>query len=162
MRSVLRARDRARGSTVIEFALVALFFLSLIFASFNFFFWTFAKAALHSAVREGTRYAITGKTVSQMGQDDSIRKVVKDNAFGLLNSASAAATIRVDYYAVDGSGVTPSNQAGNFVVVSVVNYEPVAIAPVLGFQYPIRLSVRAVDKLEPFPGLPPPRTLPPP
>jgi len=147
---------------VIEFAMVAIFFMSLIFVSFNFFFWTFAKAALHSAVREGVRYAITGRTAPQLGQDDSIRQVVKDNAFGLLDSASAAETITVEYYAADGSGLTPSNEAGSFVVVSVVNYEPVEIAPLIGFQYPVRLNVRAVDKVEPFPGLPPPRTLPPP
>ncbi len=49
-------RCRSSGSAVVEFALVALIFLSIIFVSLNFFFWVFAKAALHSAVREGARY----------------------------------------------------------------------------------------------------------
>jgi Flp pilus assembly protein TadG len=152
-------RCGSSGSAVVEFALIALFFLSIIFLSFNFFFWMFAKAALHSAVREGARYAITGRTSPLLGQDDSIRQVVKDNAFGLLNSASAAGTITVQYFAADGSGSTASNAAGSIVVISVSNYTPDTIAPLFGFQYPIRISVRAVDKVEPFPGSPPPRTL---
>ena len=146
---------------MVEFALTALLFLTIIFASFNFFYWTFAKAALHSAVREGARYAITGQTTPPFGQDDSIRQVVKANAFGLLNSAPASA-ITVEYSAADGSGPTGSNAAGTIVVVSVLNFTPDAIAPLFGFQYPISLSVRAVDKVEPFPGAAPARTLPPP
>jgi Flp pilus assembly protein TadG len=155
-----RAEKRTGGQALIEFALVALMFLAIIFVSFNFFFWTFTKAALHNAVREGVRYAITGRTTASLGQDDSIRQIVKENAFGLLNSASAMDTIKVEYFAAEGTGSTESNAAGNIVVVSILNYTPAAIAPVFGFQYPIRISVRAVDKVEPSSGLPPPRTLP--
>ena len=151
-------RRRSSGSALVEFALVALFFLSTIFLSFNFFFWMFAKAALHSAVREGARYAITGRTSPLLGQDDSIRQVVKDNAFGLLSSGSTPITI--EYFASDGSGSTTSNAAGGIVVVSVLNYTPATIAPLFGYKYPIGINVRAVDKVEPFPGTPPPRTLP--
>jgi Flp pilus assembly protein TadG len=146
---------RSSGSAVVEFALVALLFLSIIFVSFNFFFWVFTKAALHSAVREGARYAITGQTTGSH-QDASIRQVVRNNAFGLLNSAPDSA-ITVEYFAVDGSGSTTSNAAGNIIVVSVLNFTPATIAPLFGFRYPISLNVRAVDKVEPFSGTPQPR-----
>jgi hypothetical protein len=147
------------GSALVEFALIALLFLSIVFVSFNFFFWVFAKAALHSAVREGARYAITGQTSPLVGQDASIRQVVRDNAFGLLNSAPASA-ITVEYFAADGSGPTASNAAGNIVVVSVLSFTPATISPLFGFAYPISLSVRAVDKVEPFSGAAPARTPP--
>jgi Flp pilus assembly protein TadG len=150
---------RRRGQALLEFALIALLFLSLVFVSLNFFFWTFAKAAVHSAVREGARYAITGRTNPLLGQDASIRQVVRNNAFGLLNSAPDS-SITVEYFAADGSGATSSNAAGNIVVVSVVNYTPNAIAPLLGFQNSIHLSVRAVDKVEPYGGVAPARTSP--
>jgi Flp pilus assembly protein TadG len=138
----------------VEFALVALLFLSIVFLSFNFFFWMFAKAALHNAVREGARYAITGQTTGPH-QDESIRQVVRDNAFGLLKPADS---ITVAYFAADGSS-TSSNAAGNVIVVSVPNYTPAKIAsPLLSLfmsQLPSGMSVSAVDKVEPFSGAPP-------
>jgi Flp pilus assembly protein TadG len=148
-----------RGSELVEFALIALFFFSTVFLAFNFFFYVFAKAAVQHAVREGVRYAITGKTLNpQTGQDASIKQVVQDAAFGLLDSDSDK--ILVEYYAASGSGATALNDPGNIVVVSVVSYSPPSIAPVMGFSFPIQFTARAVDKVEPFPGQPPPRTLP--
>jgi Flp pilus assembly protein TadG len=147
-----RARNHAKGAALVEFALVALMFLSIVFVSFNFFFWTFAKAALHHAVREGSRYAITGKTTGG-SQDASIRQVVRDNAFGLLTAANS---IAVDYYTPDGTSTT-SNAAGNVVVVSVLNYTPASIAPLFGIRVPGGMTVRAVDKVEPYPGASPTR-----
>ena len=147
-----KARCQAKGAASVEFALVALMFLSIVFVSFNFFFWTFAKAALHHAVREGARYAITGRTTGG-SQDASIRQVVRDNAFGLLTPANS---ITVDYYAPDGT-FTTSNAAGNVVVVSVLNYTPTTIAPLFGVQVPGGMTIRAVDKVEPYPGAPPTR-----
>jgi Flp pilus assembly protein TadG len=135
---------------MVEFALVAVMFLSLVCVSFNFFFWTFAKAALHNAVREGARYAIIGQTSGSSGQDAAIRQVVRNNSFGLLSSTD---TITLAYFATDGSSTT-SNEAGNIVVISVLNYTPATIAPLFGFSYPIHISVSAVDKVEPFSGAP--------
>jgi Flp pilus assembly protein TadG len=149
-----------RGSSVLEFALVSVLFLSIVFVTFNFFFWVYAKAALHNAVREGVRYAITGRTKPSMGQDNAIKSVVADNAFGLLSSPSDAAKISVDYYSADGSGTSADNSAGNIVMISVRGYTPPTIAPVFGFSLPIRLTVRAIDKVEPFPGAPARRVLP--
>ena len=151
-----RACFRARGSALVEFALVALLFLSIVFLSFNFFFWTFAKAALHNAVREGARYAITGQT-SGSSQDSSIRQVVRNNAFGLL-AATPDSSIQMDYYTPDGT-LTTSNAAGNIIVVSVVGFTPATIAPsiLLGFPMSSGMSARAVDKVEPYSGAPPTR-----
>lgn len=147
------AGRRTKGTASVEFALVALLFLCIVFLSFNFFFWTFAKAALHHAVREGARYAITGQTAGG-SQDAAIKQVVRDNAFGLLTLADS---ITVTYYAPDGTS-TSSNAAGNVVVVSVLDYTPATIAPLLfGFQVPSGMTVRAVDKVEPYPGAPPSR-----
>jgi len=78
-----------------------------------------------------------------------------------LNS-SPDGTISVEYFAADGSGSTQANDAGNIVVVSVQGYSPATIAPVFGVRFPVSITVRAVDKVEPFSGVPPARTLPPP
>lgn len=145
-----------RGSTLVEFALVALFFFLTAFTIFTFSFFVFTKAALGNAVREGARYGITGQTAPSMGQDASIQQVVMDNALGLLNGQSGLITIQ--YYAADGSGATTSNAAGNILVVSVNNYPLIPLAQV--WSSPLSVSVSAVEKVEPFPGAPPPRTLP--
>jgi len=68
--------------------------------------------------------------------------------------------IKVQYYASDGTGVTASNAAGNIIVVSVVNYPALPIAPLFGRAFHYLVNVAAVDKVEPFPGSPPLRTLP--
>jgi Flp pilus assembly protein TadG len=143
----------------VEFAIVSLLFLFTSFTIFNFSFWVFLKTALRQAVREGSRYAITGQTGSS-GQDAAIKQRVKDNAFHLLDSPADAARIRVEYYAADGSGLTGSNAAGNIVVVSVENYPAFPIAPMFWNAMNINMTVRSVDKVEPFPGAPPARTLP--
>jgi Flp pilus assembly protein TadG len=146
-----------RGTAIIEFALVAVLFLSVIFLSFNFFFWAFARAALQNAVREGVRYAATGQTDVKVGQDAAVRSVVKYHALGLLKSVPDS-QILIQYYLSDGSGTAVSggnsNAAGNIIVISVLNFKPATIAPIFGVTYPVNLSVRAVDRVEPFGGAP--------
>jgi hypothetical protein len=65
--------------------------------------------------------------------------------------------IKVRYYLAEGSGETSNNAAGNLVVVSVEDYRVFSIAPVFRTAKPWSLTVSAVDKVEPFPGVPPAR-----
>ena len=61
IRKNIRRRDRRRGNAALEFALVGIAFLGLMFAQFDFIFPLFVKATLNFAVRQGARYAITGQ-----------------------------------------------------------------------------------------------------
>ena len=56
-----------------EFALVFIPFLVILMAIFDFSFALFTRVALHNAVREGVRYAITANTQAGVGHDQSIK-----------------------------------------------------------------------------------------
>lgn len=131
--------------------------MAMIFAAFDFSYGIFVKATLHHAVREGVRFAISGRTLPGMPHDPSVKQIVKQNALSLLNSEENAATIHIDYYTATGFGATANNAAGNIVVVSVRNYQVRPVAPLLRASTPYNITVTALDKMEPFPGAPPPR-----
>jgi Flp pilus assembly protein TadG len=152
-----RQGNTRRGNAIVEFALVFVVFMAIIFAAFDFSYAIFVKATLHHAVREGVRYAISGRTLPGLGHDASIKQVVKDNALALLNGPEGDELIKVNYYLADGFGATPNNAAGNIVVVSVEDYQVAPVGPLLRAANPITLTVSALDKMEPFPGAAPPR-----
>ena len=60
----------------------------------------FAQVTLQSAVRQGVRYAVTGQTMSGMGQDASIRSVVQHAAVGFLPATQASSQIAINYYSL--------------------------------------------------------------
>lgn len=148
------ARDERRGSAVLEFALVGTVFLALLFSIFDFTFPIYAKATLHYAVRAGARYAITGETESGLGHDASIKSVVREHSFGLLEPADDE-LITLQYYDYDGNATT-ENDPGNLLVLSIENYEIVRFAPIQWSADAFSITVAASDRLEPF-TTPPPR-----
>ena len=152
-------RPRAQnGNAMVEFAFVFLPLLALVIGAFDFSYAIFVKATLHHAVREGVRFAITGRLLpGESYHDESIRKVVKRNALGLLNSTANYNRIQINYYLADGLGSTPNNAAGNIVVVKVASYPVLPVASLLRSPNPFDLTVSATDKMEPFPGAAPPR-----
>ncbi len=152
-----RHRPRRNGNALVEFALVFVVFMAIIFAAFDFSFAIFVKATLHHAVREGVRFAISGRTLPGKAHDPSIKQVVKDNALSLLNDPALDSKIQIRYYLADGFGATPNNAAGNIIVVSVEDYQVLPVGPLLRAANPISLTVSALDKMEPFPGSAPAR-----
>ena len=161
-RGIAPLSSNCRGAAMVEFSLVFLLFLSWILGTFTFCFWLFTQAILQNAVREGVRYAVTGRTQTGLGQDDSIKGVVKANALGFLNDPANDEKIIIEYYAADGSA-TAANDPGNLVMVAVEGYpiDSVVQNPLFALGNPITLTVRVVDKMEPFP-VTPVRQLPPP
>jgi Flp pilus assembly protein TadG len=60
-KSMPRIRLRSqRGTTVVEFALVAVIFFTLFFAVMEFGFMFWSNLTMQHAVREGARYAVVG------------------------------------------------------------------------------------------------------
>lgn len=105
-----------RGSTIVEFAVVAMLLLSVMFACFEFDRMLLTYTSLANAARAGARYAIvhgnTGGIVSGPGDDPaSVITVVKRMAvMGLLKTDSLVVRVRYP----DGN-----NEPGSRVTVTV-------------------------------------------
>jgi len=156
--------SRRRGAAYIEFGLVFVLFITFIFAAFDFAFAVFTRGTLHHAVRAGVRFAITAQMEDGFGHDDSIRNIVKSNALGLIDTEEEFNHINIEYFraACTGDCSSAFNNPGNIVVVSVQDFPVQPVASIMGLVDSYYINVAAVDKMEPFPGSPPPRTLPPP
>jgi Flp pilus assembly protein TadG len=79
-------RAKKNGQTTVEFALAALLLFSMLFAIVDFAFLFYVNLTMQHAVREGTRYAVTGQK-PQPGSDrraELIQKI-KDSSNGLYD-----------------------------------------------------------------------------
>lgn len=144
-------RRGRRGQTMVEFALCFLLFLGTVFGFAQVGMAIWIKTTLHHAVREAGRFAITGRTVSGLGHDASIRQVVTRNAAGLIDPAQADSLITIEYFDRDGSP-TANNDGGNTLALAIADYPiPLLVpAPLSYAGSPMTVSVRTVDRLEPF------------
>ena len=154
-RKKIRRRDRRRGNAALEFALVGIAFLGLMFAQFDFIFPLFVKATLNFAVRQGARYAITGQVNPGRNQRHSVKTVVENNAAGLLNGMRS--NIKVRFYDPGTGAEHTDNGPGNIVKVSVEGYDVPRVAPISWAPGAVSLNVTAVDRVEPYAGPVPPR-----
>lgn len=127
--------------------------LALVLAIFDFSFALFLRSTFQHAVREGTRYAVTGQTQAGMGQDASIKAVVQANALSFLSGSAGAEKIHIRYYVPGTLAETQSNTGGNIVEVSVEGYLWSWVAPVLRAGLPpLTIQARSSDRVEPSPG----------
>jgi Flp pilus assembly protein TadG len=164
-------KQKQRGSEMLEFTLVLLPLLGLLFLLLDVSWAVYTRSTLQYAVAQGVRYAVTSQTISGLGQKDSIRTIVQKNAFGRLGADSAApawASIQVHFYLPDGTDV--SNKPGGngqqngvypLVEVSVESisqktFMPTVRIPGLVTLAPIVMSARAWDRMEASPITGPP------
>ena len=84
LRLLRRYRKNEKGTTAVEFALVSIVFLTIIFAIFEAarIFWTLNT--MQYAVEAGTRYVLTNTEAS----DDDIKTQVLNNVNGIETSAT--------------------------------------------------------------------------
>ncbi len=95
-----------RGATIVEFAIIAslLFTLLLTIADFGQLFWT--NLTMQHAVREGTRYAVTGSTslastpAAADARCQAALAKIREQSMGLYDKVDA----RVQFKTVDESG----------------------------------------------------------
>jgi Flp pilus assembly protein TadG len=161
-------RRKERGAETLEMALCLLPFIGLNCLIVSISWAVFTKSTLQHAVAEGVRYAITSQTMTGMGQDASIKEVVRQNSMGFVNNENLN-KVTIQYYQVNPTtgDLTPtlSNLGGNIVEVSVVDFSYGPLAPILKWvgkpesSHPVgTFSVRASDKMEGSPGgIPPTR-----
>jgi Flp pilus assembly protein TadG len=151
--TTLKKRTRAqRGSQTVEFGLVIVPLFAFMLLIMDIAWAVFSKAALQHAVREGTRYAVTYRTMTGLGQDASIKSIVQQNAMGMLNGSSGASLVSIQYYTPDTLTATASNAAGNVVEVSVTGYSLAPLGPLMRSNTPLSLSVSSSDRTESCPG----------
>lgn len=134
----------SHGSGLVEFALVLPLLLSLIFGIFEFGRLSFSHLTARHAVAEATRYAVTGRhmtdpsTGEPIARSESIRRVVRSN----VGRLAIADSIVID--PPDGGG------PDEIVTVSVAftyRYFLPGLEEVLP---PVDFKVRTAMKNEPF------------
>jgi Flp pilus assembly protein TadG len=173
-----RKRARCRGVEIIEFTLVFLPMTAFIFVTFDLGWALYARSTLQYAVREGCRYAITGKTRTDLkdgggntyGQVDSIKAVVQQNSMGFLGSKPSDAgwnLIQVNFYDPTKDLNTPLTQTkpgdpainvgNNIVEVSVVNFQLAPFLPLLRSAAALNFVARSSDRMEATPAAGPPK-----
>jgi Flp pilus assembly protein TadG len=86
----MRMDTNNNGQTTLEFALAAILFFSLLFAIFDLAMMFYVNLTMQHAVREGTRYAITGRSNLDPNQNSPNRRAamiqkIKDSSNGLYD-----------------------------------------------------------------------------
>jgi Flp pilus assembly protein TadG len=144
------------GSEIVEFGLVLVPMLALVFLVINVGWMIFAKASLLEAVRSGVRFGVTGQvTTGQAGVTSSIRQVVQQNSSGFISAANAASKISIQYFAPATlspvAGVSRC-AGGNIVQVSATGVAIAPLAAVLISPAPLTLSAASSDIMESSPN----------
>lgn len=147
-----------RGSQIIEVCLCLLPFLGTLFLLIDLSLIVFLRATFLHAVREGVRYAMTGRTMSGLGHDASIKRVVQQYALGFLNGPEGEEKIKIRYYRPDTLTETTSNAGGNIVEISIEGYSWRPLVPLFRSSAAIVIPARSTGIMEPSPyGIPPAR-----
>ncbi len=101
-----------RGQTTLEFALVIVFLLLMLFGIIDFSRLFFAYATMSNGVREGARYAII-----HPGNDTAI----EERARNMMVLVGANATVQIDYPDVDSRGDIYCSRNCRVVVTATSN-----------------------------------------
>ena len=100
----------SRGSTIVEFAIALLVFVTLLVAIIEFGWLFFIQHTLQYATREGTRLALVGRTVNDpsgnpMTRVDSIIRTIRDAS----SLAVRPDAVLISIYPVSASFGDPAN-----------------------------------------------------
>lgn len=145
-----RRKDSQRGNVMLETTGVILLMLGLLFLVVDLSLALFTKATLQQAVHAGVRFAVTEQLATgQNYVNDSIVQVVQQNALGMLNGASGACKVSINYFN-PVTGAASTGTGGDIVEVSVTgyNYTPVGL---LKSASPIAITASSSDVMESCP-----------
>lgn len=82
----------SKGQTIVEFALVSLLLFTFIFAIVDFAVMFYVRLTMQHAIREGTRYAITGQG-GPGGRKDALVQKIRENSCGLYEKNANQQTV---------------------------------------------------------------------
>lgn len=159
LRSGSRRTRGERGAELVEFAMVLIPMLSLVFLAVDAAWAIYAKASLQEAVREGVRYGVVTRSSTTnnlttctglSAENTAITSVVLAYSGGILNSSNQS-DVSIAYYSPSNPGVPlTTNQLtpGNILQVSVSGVSLRLLAPFFVSSSLMSLSASAADVLE--------------
>jgi Flp pilus assembly protein TadG len=110
---------RERGSAIIEFTIVAAFFFMVFFTIVDFSMYGYVKLTMQSAVREGARYAVTGR--SDLDPDSNgdraaaVIEKISQASNGYLDKVMDPTKIRVED--IDGNALAGFGSSGDVIAI---------------------------------------------
>ncbi len=167
MKALLRSgqKNKRTGQATLEFALVALLFLGLLFVILDLALLLFVNMTMQHAVREGTRYAVTGRSTGYADWRTAVTEEIRKQSAGFytknrnpvitptfkqINCESA--TTFPNY--TGGTTLTGDNPTPSICMVVSLTYRWRPITPFLRPFFPggnYTFTVRSTMKTEPFP-----------
>jgi len=153
-RTAQERHPRELGSATVEFALVLLPMMALLFLTIDVAWMIFGWACIQEGAREGVRYAVTGSGQAEATLDSATRAVVKQYSFGFAQSSN----ISVDYYPATGyasssvpaslDGTAGATAAGNLIKVTVQGVTLTSFGPIFRSISTLQVSASASDILQ--------------
>ncbi len=111
-----------RGVALVEFALVAVLFFTLLLSMIDFAYLFFGNLSMQHAVREGARYAVTGATTDpKVNRCDAAKARMSEQSMGFFTRSTAT----IDYKVINTTTgnleptATPCGEKNDIVVLTV-------------------------------------------
>jgi Flp pilus assembly protein TadG len=149
------SKESARGSTLIEFALVLPLFLILLFATVEFGRYFYVEHTLQFATREGVRLGLVGRTVNDadghaLDRAASITRIIREKARIAVNPSDVSVNIypvNADYSDPIGwQGMQDPGSAGTFMRVRT-RYTLRLVLPLFGPSVPMEAQATYRNEL---------------
>jgi len=156
--------DKEKGQVLVEFAVVAAILLGMLFAIVDLAFMFYVNLTMQNAVREGTRYAITGQ--GNPDRMSALIQQIKKCSDGFCNVYDRNLHVPKDpqVSVIDPAQVTFTNYSGhqqssgagsaNDVIVVSLTYTGALLTPILKPFFPngqYTFTVKTTMKNENFP-----------
>ena len=142
----IRSRKRERGVATVEFALTAMLRFTVIFVILDFSYLFLGNLSMQHAVREGARYAVTGRAdldpnPQGTAQDrcDAAIVEIKNQSMGFFDRVSPTVVFKTVDATTGAITPVPGNScaaAGQIIVISV----SCSLAPLTPFITPFLAS----------------------
>ncbi|NRF62970.1 TadE family protein [Vibrio coralliilyticus] len=115
----VRHRRKQFGGSIVEFALAASFFFAIFMTILDLSVYGYVKLTMQNAVREGARYAVTGRSdLDPDGNGDreaAVIQMISDASNGYLEQVMNVDDIRVED--IDGNAVASFGSAGDIIAI---------------------------------------------
>lgn len=131
----LQRRDRTRGQTLVEFALILPIFVLVLVGIFDLGRAVYVFNTLNNAAREAVRVGIVNQNCTAVGNEAETAAVSVGVVFnGALGCNVAANDVRIRFLQPDYSEVAPCSTTPRLgcIVEVTVQYEFTAATPIVG------------------------------
>lgn len=134
-------RRRQNGSAAVEMALIAPVLFLLLMAVFEFSIVFFTSLTMQYAVREGSRYAITGRNDRDPAESNrqrylAIIQSIKDNSVGMYDAVTPVISVNNTTYATANAYSATMFGGPDDVVVIRLDCSWTMVTPIVGALFP--------------------------